>query len=193
MFQLCLHRPGTSVCSCSIFAPKAGISPKLATHESLVMHCMSFYFYAISVLAFWVAAVKVFMQLPYIFAHLRILLRTYARRVAYKFALRTLAIRLLMPLLAAALLSFTPCTACLGSPHNATHSASIVNWGEPERAPHQRNCIAQMCVYTRDRPCLRPYTVKGRIKFTTSGAHDVISITSPQKNEEWSLYRRATR
>ena len=41
MFQLCLHRPGTSVCSCSIFAPKAEISPKLATHEGLLMHCMS--------------------------------------------------------------------------------------------------------------------------------------------------------
>ena len=29
-----------------------------------------------------------------------------------------------MPLLAAALLSLMPRTACLGSPHNATHSAS---------------------------------------------------------------------
>ena len=30
-----------------------------------------------------------------------------------------------MPLLAAALLSFMLCTACSGSPHNATHSASL--------------------------------------------------------------------
>ena len=29
-----------------------------------------------------------------------------------------------MPLLVAALLSFMPCTACSGLPHNATHSAS---------------------------------------------------------------------
>ena len=84
MFQLCWHRPGISLCSCSIFAPKAEISPKLATHEGLLMHCMS-YFYAISVLASWVTAVKIFMQLPCIFAHLRILLRTYARRVVNKF------------------------------------------------------------------------------------------------------------
>ena len=50
MFQLCLHRPRTSVCSCSIFAPKAEISPKLATQrlKGLLMHCMSFYFHAIS-------------------------------------------------------------------------------------------------------------------------------------------------
>ena len=27
-------------------------------------------------------------------------------------------------------------------------------------------------------------TIKGRTKFTTSGAHDIIAITSPQKNEE---------
>ena len=38
------------------------------------------------------------------------------------------------PLLAAALLSFVPCTACSGSPHNATHFASniihehVVTW-----------------------------------------------------------------
>ena len=85
MFQLCLHRPGISLCSCSIFAPKAEISPKLATHEGLVMHCMSFYFHAISVLAFRVTTVRIFMQLPCIFAHLRISLRTYARRAANKF------------------------------------------------------------------------------------------------------------
>ena len=46
MFQLCLN---------SILAAKAEIGPKigpkLATHEGLVMHCMSFYFHAISVLA----------------------------------------------------------------------------------------------------------------------------------------------
>ena len=35
------------------------------------------------------------------------------------------AVFLFMRLLAAALLSFMPCTACSGSPHNATHSASI--------------------------------------------------------------------
>ena len=51
MFHLCLYRPGISLCSCSILAPKAEIGPKLATHESLVMHCMSLYFHAISVLA----------------------------------------------------------------------------------------------------------------------------------------------
>ena len=50
--QLCLHRPGISLCSCSIFAPKVEISPKLATHEGLVMYCVSFYFHGISVLAF---------------------------------------------------------------------------------------------------------------------------------------------
>ena len=84
MFQLCLHRPGISLCSCSIFAPEDEISPKLATHEGLVMHCMSFYFHAISVLAFWVTAVRIFIQLPCIFAHLRISLRTYARHAANK-------------------------------------------------------------------------------------------------------------
>ena len=40
---------------CSSFVctdSKAEIGPKLATHEGLVMHCTSFYFHAISVLAF---------------------------------------------------------------------------------------------------------------------------------------------
>ena len=49
------------------------------------MHCMSFYFHAISVSALWVTAVKSFTQLPCIFAHLRISLCTYARRAAIKF------------------------------------------------------------------------------------------------------------
>ena len=44
MFQLCLHRPGISLCSCSILASKAEIGPKLATHEGLVMHYMSMLF-----------------------------------------------------------------------------------------------------------------------------------------------------
>ena len=47
-------------------------------------------------------------------------------RVAQVIAITNYIVALLpfMPLLAAALLSFVPCTACSGSPHNATHSAS---------------------------------------------------------------------
>ena len=30
---------------------------------------------------------------------------------------------------------------------------------------------------------IAPYIAMGRTKFTTSGAHDVIAITSPQKND----------
>ena len=30
--------------------------------------------------------------------------------------------------------------------------ASKYNWGEPERAPHQRDCIEHVCVYLAGRP-----------------------------------------
>ena len=35
--------------------------------------------------------------------------------------------------------------------------SSIDDLGDPERAPHQWDCIAQMCVDTTDQPCLQPY------------------------------------
>ena len=80
--RLSLRRPETSDWSCSILAPEAETNLKLGTHEDLLIHCISFDFQVISVLVFWVIAIKTFMQLTCIFVHLRILLPRYAHRPA---------------------------------------------------------------------------------------------------------------
>ena len=48
---------------------------------------------------------------------------------------------------------------------SAIIGASLSKSHTSGRAPHLQDCIGQMCVYTTDQPCLRPYTVNFKRVF----------------------------